>query len=557
MTETSTSRAAASRAPIDGRTDVVVVGAGFAGLYMHHKLRELGLSAIGFEAGDGVGGTWYWNRYPGARCDVESMQYCYSFSDEVTEEWNWSERYASQPEILRYIEFVAGKYDLTRDIRFETRVVSATYDDAQREWLVVTDRGDRVRARFCIMATGNLSSSRIPDMPGLADFGGPVLHTGRWPQAGMDFTGKRVAIIGNGSSGIQAIPRIAAQADKLFVLQRSPSFSVPARNRKLNEAEIADWKSRHREIRAEMRRVRSGALLEFNDKSAVAVSDAEREGEYQRRWSNGGASFLYAFNDIMRSEEANATAADFVRGKIAETVRDPRLAAKLQPTGVPLGAKRICVDTDYFETFNRSNVELVDLKERPIEAFEASGIRLADGLLDVDVVVFATGYDAMTGALLVMDIRGRNGASLRDKWRDGPRSYLGLVSSGFPNLFTVTGPGSPSVLGNVVVSIEQHVEWIAACLSDMQARGATVIDSDLPAEDRWVDHVRELAAPTLYMKAASWYMGANVPGKPRVFMPYIGGIGPYREACDRVVAAGYEGFVFEGEAGEQLPRAAE
>jgi cyclohexanone monooxygenase len=522
--------------------DAVVVGAGFAGLYMLHRLRGLGLSVRVFEAGDGVGGTWYWNRYPGARCDVESMDYSYSFSDELQQEWTWTERYAAQPEILKYINHVADRFDLRRDITFSTRVTSAVFDDARSRWTVKTDRGDRVSARFCIMATGCLSDAQVPDIKGRETFAGPWYHTGHWPHGGVDFTGQRVGIIGTGSSAIQSIPIIARQASQLIVFQRTPNYSMPAHNAALDREYEQRVKAGYAEFRRQARESRIGFVVERSGDSALAAAPDEREREYEKRWRRGGLGFSAAYADILTSQEANDTAAEFFRKKIRAIVRDPDVAAALTPTDYPLGTKRLCVDTDYYATFNRDNVSLVDLRKTPIEAITPRGVRTTAAEYAADSLVFATGFDAMTGALLKMDIRGRGGLALRDKWAAGPRTYLGLAVAGFPNLFTITGPGSPSVLSNMIVSIEQHVDWITDCLRELRTQDRQCIEATAEAEEAWVTHVNDVGHMTLYPRAKSWYMGANVPGKPRIFMPYIGGVGVYRQKCDEVAAAGYVGF---------------
>ncbi len=546
------------RAPETAAFDAVIVGAGFAGLYMLHRLRGLGLSVRVFEAADGVGGTWYWNRYPGARCDIESMQYSYSFSDELQQEWRWPERFSAQPDILRYVNHVADRFGLRRDIRFETRVSAVTWDEAAGRWTVETDRGDRVTARLCIMATGCLSAARLPDIPGLAAFGGDTYHTGHWPHGGVDFTGKRVAVIGTGSSAIQSVPVIAEQAAHVTVFQRTPNFSIPSRNKAMDEGYEAEWKSDYPARRAKARTMRNGVFYNLNDKSAVEVADEERQREYEARWEAGGIAFMAAFSDLALNAESNRTAAEFVRGKIRSIVRDPAVAEALMPRSYPIGTKRICVDTDYFEAFNRDNVSLVDIRKAPIEEITPTGVRTGDGAVhEVDSIVFATGFDAMTGALLKAGIRGRSGLPLAEKWEAGPRTYLGLMTAGFPNLFMITGPGSPSVLSNMMVSIEQHVDWIADCVAHMRARGVRTIEATQEAEDAWVEHANEVAHRTLYPQAASWYMGANIPGKPRVFMPYIGGVGVYREKCDEVAAKGYEGFRLSGEPAAEAAAAAE
>ncbi len=527
---------------IDRQLDAVIVGAGFAGLYMLHRVRGLGLSARVYEAGDGVGGTWYWNRYPGARCDVESMDYSYSFSDELEQEWSWTERYASQPELLTYANHVADRFGLRRDIQLATRVTAAVFDEATSRWAVRTDRGDHVSARFCIMATGCLSAAQVPDFKGLASFEGTWYHTGHWPHEGVDFTGQRVGIIGTGSSAIQSIPIIAGQASHLFVFQRTPNYSVPAHNAPLDPEYERQWKSTYAERRRLARESRIGFVVERHEQSALAVPPDEREREYEHRWHRGGLGFSATFPDLLTDEDANQTAADFFHAKIRAIVRDPAVAEALVPRDYPLGTKRLCVDTNYYDTFNRDNVTLVDIRKSPIDAITPQGVQTRDAVYAVDSLVFATGFDAMTGALMKIDIRGRAGMTLQQKWAAGPRTYLGLAIAGFPNLFIITGPGSPSVLSNMIVSIEQHVDWIADCLVHLREHGLAGIEATVDAEDAWVAHVNEVGHMTLYPRANSWYMGANVPGKPRIFMPYIGGVGVYRQRCDDVAAKGYEGF---------------
>jgi len=522
--------------------DAIIVGAGFAGLYALHRLRGLGFSARVFEAGDGVGGTWYWNRYPGARCDVESMDYSYSFSDELQQEWRWTERYASQPEILSYINHVADRFDLRRDIQLSTRVTRAVYDEAASRWTLETGRGDRVSARFCIMATGCLSDAQVPDISGRETFAGRWYHTGHWPHEGVDFSGQRVAVIGTGSSAIQSIPIIAGQARHLFVFQRTPNYSVPARNGPLDREYERSVKANYPDFRRQARESRIGFVVERSGDSALAVSAEERQREYEKRWTRGGLGFAATYVDLLTNQAANDTAATFFRDKIRDIVRDPTIAEAVTPRDYPLGTKRLCVDTEYYATFNRDNVTLVDLRKTPIAAITPKGVRTSEREYAVDSLVFATGFDAMTGALLKIDIRGRGGHTLAEKWEGGPRTYLGLAIAGFPNLFTITGPGSHSVLSNMIVSIEQHVDWIAECLAHLRARGHAAIEATAEAEDAWVAHVNDVGHMTLYPLAKSWYMGANVPGKPRVFMPYIGGVGVYREKCDAVAAAGYAGF---------------
>jgi len=522
--------------------DAIVVGAGFSGLYMLHRLRALGLSVRVYEQGSDVGGTWYWNRYPGARCDVESMQYSYSFSDALQQEWDWSERYAGQAEILRYAQHVAQRFDLKRDIVFDTRVTAATFDAAHNRWTVTRDDGGEARAPFLIMAIGCLSNARMPEFPGLADFTGKTYHTGHWPHEGVDFSGLAVGVIGTGSSAIQAIPVIAREAKHLTVFQRTPNYSIPARNRPLTDEERAWWRANYPQVRQSARtEARNGIFTDFPVKGALEDDAEARRARFESRWQRGGIPFMSAYNDLYFSAAANDSAADFVREKIGAIVHDQRVAALLQPTSYPIGTKRICLDTDYFETFNRDNVTLVDIRAAPIERITAAGVRAGTKEYPLDAIVFATGFDAMTGSFANVDLRGRD-ATLNEKWAEGPKTYLGLMVAGFPNMFMITGPGSPSVLSNMMVSIEQHVDWIADCLAYLRARGIACIEAARAAEEKWVAHVNEVAHGTLYPRAASWYMGANIPGKPRVFMPYIGGVPAYRQICLDVAANGYEGF---------------
>jgi len=524
--------------------DAIVVGAGLAGLYMLHRLRSMGLRARCYEAGEGVGGTWFWNRYPGARCDVESMQYSYSFSEALQQEWVWTERYPSQAEILRYIDHVADRFDLRRDIVFNATVRSAVFDAAARHWVVTTAQGTVVSAPYCIMATGALSAVNTPEFPGLEGFRGRWFHTGRWPQEEIDFTGQRVAVIGTGSSGVQTIPVVAEQAAHLTVFQRTPNFSVPAWNSTLDPTVQAAWKQNYQTHRETARNTRSGILYEYSQRGAFDVSEAERIAEFERRWARGGANFTHAFNDIFTNRAANDAACEFVRDRIRATVRDPKVAQMLLPYDHAIGTKRICVDTCYFETFNRDNVTLVDVRATPIAGIEANGIRTSEGFHPLDSIIFATGYDALTGALSRIDVRGMDGQSLRAKWKQGPRTYLGVMSAGFPNLFLITGPGSPSILTNVIVSIEHHVGFVADCIAHMQTHGHTEIDPQPEAEDGWAEEVQAVAGRTLFPQSNSWFMGANIPGKPRVFLPYVGGFQNYAKICAQIVAEHYRGFTF-------------
>ena len=520
--------------------DVIVVGAGFAGLYALKKLRDLGFRVLVLEAGGGVGGTWYFNRYPGARCDVDSVQYSYSFSPELEQDWTWTERYASQPEILRYIEHVAARFDLMRDIRLNARVTSAQYDPKAHLWRVAAG-GTDYNAAYFVLAIGCLSSANIPDIPGRDRFEGRILHTGQWPHEPVDFTGRRVGVVGTGSSGIQAIPEIAKQAAHLTVFQRTPNYSIPARNRPLTEDDAARAKAGYPALRAAAKQ-RPFAIT-FGDppaeRAALTSSEAERQADFDMRWDRGGLGFLGGFTDIIAAPAANAFAAEYVRDKIRATVRDPVLAEKLSPRHY-IGAKRICVDTDYYETFNRANVALHDLRADPIRTLAPQGIETAAAAIPLDDIVFATGFDAMTGAFDRIDIRGP-GITLKGAWAEGPKTYLGLGVHGFPNMFVLQGPGSPSVLTNMIVSAEFHVEWLGECLSHLRALGTARIEAEAAAQEAWTRHVGEAAAATLYPHGNSWYLGANIPGKPRVFMPYLG-FPAYAERARGIAAKGYEGF---------------
>ena len=523
--------------------DALIVGAGFAGIYMLYKLLLLRLRVLVIEEGSGVGGTWYWNRYPGARCDVESVEYVYSFSEELLQDWTWSHRYSTQPEIMAYANHVVDRFNLRPFMQFNTRVVSAEYDERMKAWRVGTDGRGQYLTHYCIMATGTLSAVNRPRVEGLDSFRGEWHLTGRWPKEGVDFTGRRVGIIGTGSSAVQAIPVIAEQADQLTVFQRTANYSIPANNRTLEADEIARVKSNYSEIWSKARQSRVGmGFISVGTQSALEVSQEEREREFEKRWNIGGAGFAAAYTDLLVDEAANETAAEYVKKKIREIVRDPATAELLSPE-ITLGCKRLCIDTNYYATFNRDNVALVDVCATPIQCIVADGIRTSERDFPLDVIVFAIGFDALTGPLLSIDIRGRAGRTLRDKWANGPRTYLGLASEGFPNMFTITGPGSPSVLSNVLRSIEQHVDWITDCISFMQDAGHTEIEANVNAENEWTVHVDEVAQRTLRYSCNSWYVGANIPGKKRVFLPYAGGLPKYSEKCQEVASRRYEGFV--------------
>jgi cyclohexanone monooxygenase len=480
------------------------------------------------------------------------MQYSYSFSDDLQQEWDWSERYAPQPEILKYANHVADRFNLRPDIQFNTRVDKAVFDEAANIWQVATSDGTTVTARFVVLATGCLSNARMPDIKGLDRFKGRVYHTGHWPHEPVDFSGLRVGVIGTGSSGIQSVPVIAEQASHLTVFQRTANFSIPARNAKLTAEERERFRTNYPEIRRFAREeARNGIYTDLPDRGALDDGDNERRARYEQRWQRGGLTFMSVYNNLALDKAANDTAANFVRGKIAEIVKDPQTAKLLQPNNHPIGSKRICVDSDYFATFNRANVTLVDIRSNPIEEILANAVRAGGKDYEVDALVLATGFDAMTGSVAKIDISGRQGQTLNQKWAEGPKTYLGLMSAGFPNLFVITGPGSPSVLSNMMVSIEQHVDWITDCFSFMRDRGFEAMEAKQDAEDKWVAHVNEVAYTTLYPQANSWYMGANIPGKPRIFMPYIGGVGAYRQICNDVAAKGYDGFAMTAAAPPQ------
>ena len=512
-------------------------------MYMLYKLRNLGLSACIIEAGKNVGGTWYWNRYPGARCDVWSMEYSYQFSEELQQEWEWTEKYATQPEILRYANHVADRFDLRKDIYFGNRVHSAIFNDDSNNWSIKTDSGLEFLATFCIMATGCLSSVNQPQFQGIDNFKGEIYHTGNWPHHSVNLSDKRVGVIGTGSSAIQTIPEIAKSVKNLLVFQRTANYTIPAHNEFFTPDFIKEIKSDYKGLRERGKMSRGGtAILELNEVNAVDVTPEIREKEFEKRWQAGGVSFMGAFQDLVVNPDSNKTAADFVRKKIQQIVIDPDIAALLSPKNI-IGCKRLCVDTNYYETFNRENVKLIDVSSDQIEMITHDGIKVSGNIYALDVIIFATGFDAMTGALLSIDIKGKNNRSLSEKWINGPKTYLGLQTEGFPNLFTITGPGSPSVLSNMMVSIEQHVEWISDCISFMDREGYTSIEPEMDSEDKWVNHVNDIAGKSLRSTCSSWYVGANIDGKPQVFMPYIGGVPTYREICEKIVANQYEGFI--------------
>ncbi|WP_406815720.1 flavin-containing monooxygenase [Mycobacterium sp. M23085] len=522
--------------------DVVVVGAGFAGLYALHRLRSQGLSVRVLEAAPELGGTWYHNRYPGARCDVESVDYCYSFSDELQQEWTWTERYATQAEILAYLNWVADKLDLRCDVALRSRVVSATLDEATLRWTVTTDAGQALSARFCLMATGPLSAALTPDFAGLDTFAGEIYHTARWPHQPVEFTGKRVAVIGTGSSGIQAIPVIAERAAHLYVFQRSANYSVPAGNKPLSTEELDEIKAGYPQRRALSWRSGGGSPHVTAPKPTMQCTADERRAAFERRWQLGGVLFSKTFPDQMTDLEANEEARKFYEEKVRAVIDDPAVADLLIPTDHPIGTKRICTDSNYFQTFNRANVSLVSVRNTPIESVDAAGINTNDAHYDVDMIVLATGFDAMTGALGKIDIIGRRGTVLRDDWAHGPRTYLGLGVDGFPNLFLISGPGAPAVLANMVLHAEAQVNWIAEAIAFLDRHGYAALEATVDSVDGWGAECARRAETTLFTKANSWYMGANVPGKPRGFMLFTGGFATYNDICAEVAEAGYRGF---------------
>ena len=523
--------------------DAVVIGAGFSGIYALHKLRQLGLRCRLYETGDGVGGAWYWNRYPGARCDSESWFYCFTFSDELLQEWTWTERFPAHDEIRRYLDFVTDRLGLRPDMQFGTRVTAAVYDDESARWRVETDTGDRVVARYVISAVGSISATNVPPIPGLETFTGRWFHTGRWPHDDVDLTGCRVGVIGTGSTGTQLIPVVADQAAELTVFQRTPNYSMPARNHPLDPEFMADVKANYAKHNDVTRRSAAGMPLPAPTQAFDEVDEDEARRRYEAAWERGGVLVLQQFNDLMTNTRSNEFAAEFFREKVRAIVDDPDTAETLTPKGYPIGAKRPVLDTGYYETFNRPHVHLVDVNEEPITEITPTGIRAGGVDHELDVIIFATGYDAFTGSFLRMDIRGRGGVRLADRWADGPTAYLGLGIAGFPNLLTVNGPCNPAVLTNVPATIEHDVEWIADCVAYLEEHGVTAFEPSEEAEEAWVRHTAELVEGTLFPLANSWWMGANIPGKPRMFMAYTGGLNRFRDRCAEVADAGYEGYV--------------
>lgn len=531
--------------PENREYDVIVVGAGFAGLYALHRLRALGFRVLVVEAGDGIGGTWFWNAYPGARCDVESMEYSYSFSPELDQEWEWSERYAAQPEILRYIEYVADRFDLRRDVRLDTRIARAHYHENTARWTLTTVDGPELSCRFVIFATGSLSAPLAPTFPGVESFSGKSYMTQTWPREPVDLRGKRVALIGTGSSGVQVLPEVAKQAAHVTVFQRTPNFSAPGHNRPLSADDIAQMKAVYTQHRAAQRDSYGGVVLDVNRRLGTEMTAQECQAELEKRWARGGVLGLtVAFRDVATDAKTNGVVQDFIRDKIRDRVEDPKVAELLCPDDQMFGSKRPCVDHGYFEAYNRDNVTLVSVRDNPIVAITPTGPELRDGSnYEVDVIIYANGYDAISGALSRIDIRGRDERSLRDEWVNGPRTYLGLAMAGFPNLFSIAGPGTPAVLAMMIGLAEQNVDWVADCLTDLRTRAIDEIEASFPAQDKWTEQVQGIAdSIETYRTANSYYVGANVPGKPRAFPIYVGGMQRYRATCDQVAQTGYPGF---------------
>lgn len=527
-----------------GQFDAIIVGAGFGGLYALHKLRGLGLKVRVIEAGADVGGTWFFNRYPGARCDNESVEYSYSFSPELQREWRWTERYASQPEILSYLQHVAERFDLYPHIQFETRVTAAAYDEEAKRWSITTDKGEALTARFCVMATGNLSVAKLPDWPGIETFAGRILHTAEWPEQPVDFTGQKVGVVGTGSSGIQVIPQVARQAAHTVVFQRTPNFIVPANNHSHPEGQPILEEAAYAAAREHARQSPLGFFAQLPTQSAMEVGPEDHRASFETRWQKGGSGFLLAYYDVLFNEAANDVAADFVRSKIRSIIHDPEVAERMVPQGYPIGARRLCFEIGYYDTFNRDDVELVDLNSDPVVAVTPDGVTTAAQHFELDCLVFATGFNAFSGALDRIDIRGHGGRALKEDWADGPRAYLGLMSAGFPNLFLMAGPGSPAPVSNVVIAIEQHVEWIADCVKWMDEHGAVTIEATPEAEADWLGQVEAAAGQTLFPRARSWYQTVTRDGRA-VFVPYLGGFGGYRQICAEVAGDGYRGFAID------------
>jgi cation diffusion facilitator CzcD-associated flavoprotein CzcO len=523
--------------------DVVVIGAGFSGLFLLYRLRGLGLSVKVLERGDGIGGTWFWNRYPGARCDIESMQYSFQFSEELQQEWEWSERYSSQSEILEYAEHIVDRFELRDDIQLSTNISSVRFNESSQSWTIYSDRDENFDAQFLILATGCLSQPNWPKLEGLDSFGGNIYHSAEWPHHPIDFTGRRVGVIGSGSSAIQLIPVVAEQADSMTVFQRTANYSIPGHNRRLDPVEVKQIKSDYAGLRGRAKNTPRGVAFLKPQKLAANSTREEMIADFEWRWQYGGLAFLEGFSDLGINANFNEVAAEFVKEKIRAIVKDEKTAERLCPTNI-IGGKRLCVDTHYFETYNSPDVELVDVNSTAIEKVIKQGVMAGERHFELDDLIIATGFDAISGALLNIDIVGKDGVTLQSQWDSGPKSYLGLTMAGFPNLFTITGPGSPSVLTNMLCSIEQHVEWITECLDYMQENQHSTIEASTEAEENWWAHVQEAAAQVLRSKTRSWYNGSNIENKADVFMPYVGGFHNYSKYCDNSVKKGYEGFIF-------------
>ncbi len=535
MTSISQNSSTASR-----RLDVVIVGAGFGGMYAVHKFNAMGLKIQGYEAGSDVGGVWYWNRYPGARVDLPSIDYSFGFSQEVEQEWTWSEQFAAQPELLRYINFVADRLDLRRHIQFNTRVTSAEWDDARQVWVVKTDRGDVVEATYCIMATGPLSIPKDPEIPGIDRFKGELLRAGRWPHQPVSYAGKRVGVIGTGSTGIQIVQEVGPQAGELFVFQRTPSFTMPMRNVPLEPDYVAEVKRNYAGLRESARNSPAGGIRPASTRAFFSVTPAQRLSLMEDAWRQGGLAMLGTFSDLLVNEEANEHVAEFVRGKIGEMVKDPVTAEKLKPRGYPIFARRPCLDSSYYETFNLPTVHLMDCNEDPIVEITDKGVRTRSGEVELDMLIFATGYDGLTGAMLAVDVQGRDGLRVSQKWSEGARSYLGIMMAGFPNLFMTTGPNGPAALANIIRISENDVDWIADAMRHMSATGQTAMEPTTEAEDGWMKTVAALSQRSLLNKAKTWYLGANVKDKPQGLSMFTGGFPKYREYCTLATQGNYQ-----------------
>ncbi|SMH44646.1 flavin-containing monooxygenase [Mesorhizobium australicum] len=527
------------------RVDVIVVGAGFGGMYATYKFREMGKNVVSIEAGGDVGGVWYWNRYPGARCDLMSVDYSYGFSPEVEQEWTWSEQFAGQPEILAYANFVADKLDLRKHYLFNTRVVSAVWNEAAKVWRATTDKGEVLEAPYCIMTTGPLSIPKDPDIPGIDKFKGLLLRAQKWPHEPVSFEGKRVGLIGTGSTGIQVVQEVGRKAGELFVFQRTPSFTLPMRNHVIDADYAAEMKRNYRAMREAMRNNPTGGTRPATTRPYFSLPPQQRQQVMEQAWINGGHTFLGSFSDLMTNEEANGQVADFVRDKIGQIVKDPKTAEALKPRGYPIFARRPCLDTDYYETYNLPNVHLVNVKEDPIVEITEKGIRTESGETELDILIFATGYDALTGALLAFDVVGRDGRNLKDKWKSGPRSYLGFMLEGFPNMFAPSGPNGPAALANLITIAEHDVDWIAEMISWMEANGVRTVEPTAEAEDGWMKMVLTMAEKSLIRKANTWWVGANVKGKPQGLTMFIGGFAKYRELCEAAAQNRKANFVFD------------